>query len=308
MAHRCGRGAARRRGLGRAARAAHRDRRRHGVDPVHRLSDRVGAGLQLGSRACPAGRSGDRRGSPRDGGAVRPRPGGQPEAQPAVRAQLRVPRRGSDPGCRNRLGLGAGPAVHRRGRLPEALRRQQPGDPPHRGVGRGGRGDAARALPGGVPAHRAAGRAVVGDEFLQPDPRRPRRREPVAAHPGAAGGVGLRRDGDVGLGRGPRPGGGGPGWARPGDAGHRRAIGGRAGRRGPERNADGSGGEPGRRAGCPVRQQGAAGRRGPGLADPRPRMGPRCPAVGRAAGRPRRRPAPPAGPRGGGRRRRPVAQ
>ncbi len=77
--------------------------------------------------------------------------------------------------------------------LAQALRRQQPGDRPGPGQRRRRRAHAARDLPAGVRAGRHRGAALDRDVLLQPGQRHARLAAPVAAHHGAARGVGLRR-------------------------------------------------------------------------------------------------------------------
>ena len=106
---------------------------------------------------------------------------------------------------------------------------------------RGRRADAARDLPAGVRAGRHGVPAVDGDVLLQQGQRHVRVGEPVAAHRGAARGVGLRGARGVRLGRGPRPGRRARGRAGPGDAAQPAAQP-RAGRRGgPRRGGVGRG-------------------------------------------------------------------
>ena len=153
----------------------------------------------------PGGGGHRRRGlGPGRGGGARARH--QHQADPAVRAQLRVPVRGPAGVGAARRGAGRRHPEPGGRRLAQALRRQQPGDRPAPGQRRGGRADPARDLPGRLRARRPLGPAVDGHVQLQPGQRGLRLGGPVAAHHGAARRVGVRRPGDVGLGCGGRPG------------------------------------------------------------------------------------------------------
>ena len=115
--------------------------------PRDLLPDGSYRGLQLGSRPGRTARPGHGGGGRRAGG-IRPAGAGpQHQAQPAVRAQLRVFLGGPVPLRQAGRGLCARHPVQRHRRLPQALRRQQPGAAPH-GVGlRRRRANPAGALP-----------------------------------------------------------------------------------------------------------------------------------------------------------------
>ena len=115
--------------------------------PRDLLPDGGYRGLQLGSRPGRTARPGHGGGGRRAGG-IRPAGAGpQHQAQPAVRAQLRVFLGGPVPLRQAGRGLRARHPVQRHRRLPQALRRQQPGAAPH-GVGlRRRRANPAGALP-----------------------------------------------------------------------------------------------------------------------------------------------------------------
>ncbi len=103
--------------------------------------------------------------------------------------------------------LRAGPPVGRRDRDPEALRRLLRvacRTQPRAGVD--GPARAARRHPALVRDGRRARRRRLGDELLLRRRRRPGRRQPLAAHRGAARGVGLRGHGGLRLLGGPVPG------------------------------------------------------------------------------------------------------
>ena len=164
-----------------------------------------------------------------------PRPGHQHQALAAVRAQLRVPLRGPDRLGRARRGARARHPVAGRRRVAQALRGEQPGERPHAVLERHRPAAAARDLPARLPARRRGRPAADGDVLVQPRQRRLRVGEPVAAHPGAARRVGLRRPRRLGLGRGQRPRRRPRGRPRPRDARQRRSDGRRARRRGARR-------------------------------------------------------------------------
>ena len=184
-------------------------------------------------------------------------------------------------------GLRAGPPVGRRDRDPEALRRllRLAGRAQPR-AGVDGSARAARRHPALVRDGHRARWGRLGDELLLRRRRRPRRRQPLAAHRGAARGVGLRGHGGLRLLGGPVP-----GLHAPGRAGSGRGR--RAGPRGGHR----------RRAARHPRVRRRAGRAGPlGRARRdarRPRRPTRAPRQGTA--RPARRRV---DPRGVGRARR----
>ena len=132
-------------------------------------------------------------------------PWAEPQAAPARRAQLRVLLRGPvpvrHPGRRARpRHPGRG-----RGRLPEALRGQQPGDRTDGDRHDHRRADPARALPARLRDRGRDRRPGHPDDLVQPGERAVRVRQRAPGRRGPAGRVGLRRPGDVRLGRHQRP-------------------------------------------------------------------------------------------------------
>ena len=91
----------------------------------------------------------------------------------------------------------------RGGGLPQALRRQQPGNRAN-AVSAGGPAHVARDLPAGVRNRRHQGATMDGDVRLQPGQRRVRRGKPGAAHRDPSQRVGIRRFRGLGLGCGHR--------------------------------------------------------------------------------------------------------
>ena len=126
---------------------------------------------------------------------------GQPAPPPTRRPELRVLLRGSA----SRLSHGR--AHHPRApgpwgrRLHEALRRQRVRVPPPLDVLGDRRANASRGAPRRVRGRGRRGRHLVGDVVVQPAQRHVRERPPLAAHRAAARRVGLRRRGDLRLGR-----------------------------------------------------------------------------------------------------------
>ena len=137
-------------------------------------------------------------------------------------------------------------------------------------------------LPG-VRARRQGGAAVDGHVLVQPDQRRVRVGEPLAADRGAARRVGLRRARRVRLGRGPRPGRRARRRPRPRDAAATCGVSdARDRRRGAGRRARRGGARRGRRAACSTSSQRA--RPAPGRStDLRRRRAPRARPRGRGA-------------------------
>ena len=149
-------------------------------------------------------------------------PGDQPQALAAGRPHVRVLLRGPAADRHAGHGVRAGGAEHRRRHLPQALRREQPGDRADACRRPGRRARSARALPAGIRARREGGGADHRDERVQRDQRGVLVGEPLAAHRPAPRRVGLRRSGGVGLGRHQGPGRSAHRGARPRDARHRR--------------------------------------------------------------------------------------
>ena len=111
------------------------------------LSHGCHRGLQLGPRPGRGSGQGYGRGSRRAGSRRTAGAGPQHQAQPSLRPRLRVLLRGPLPCGQNGSRLCAGHPERRHRRLPQALRRQQPGAAPH-GVGlRAGRTHPAGDLP-----------------------------------------------------------------------------------------------------------------------------------------------------------------
>ena len=111
------------------------------------LSHGCHRGLQLGPRSWRGSGQSHGRGSRRAGSRRTAGAGPQHQAQPPLRPRLRVLLRGPLPCGQDGRRLCAGHPIQRHRRLPQALRRQQPGAAPH-GVGlRAGRTHPAGDLP-----------------------------------------------------------------------------------------------------------------------------------------------------------------
>ena len=200
-----------------------------------------GAGGDVGSRVGGTAGRGAGRGGSGQGVSGAAGPHDQPAPQPAGRAQLRVLQRGSDSDRAGGRCVCAGGAVARGGHHAQALRGQRLRVRAQHHRLPGGRAHPAGAVSGAVRARGARRRHLGADECLQPAQRHLLLRERVAADPGVAGGVGLRRVRDLRLVRGPVHRGVGPSGAEPGDARTGPVVQPGSDRRGPGRGRDGRG-------------------------------------------------------------------